>query len=65
MLEDHAFNLYTDSQNITCGLELLETVPFKDIANSPQSTPFCFPPFILMLTHGLLYIAFTIFRYEP
>jgi hypothetical protein len=34
MLKNPAFNLYTDSQYIAHGLQLLETVPFLDIANS-------------------------------
>ena len=34
MLKNHAFNLYTDSQYIVHGLQLHETVPFLDTANS-------------------------------
>ena len=34
MLKNQAFNLYTDSQYIAHGLQLLEIVPFLDTANS-------------------------------
>ena len=34
ILKNQAFNLYTDSQYIAHGLQLLETVPFLDTANS-------------------------------
>ena len=34
MLKNQAFNLYTDSQYIAYGLQLLETVPFLDTDNS-------------------------------
>jgi hypothetical protein len=34
MLKYEAINLYTDSQYIAHGLQLLETVPFLDTANS-------------------------------
>jgi hypothetical protein len=34
MLKNQTFNLYTDSQYITHGLQLFETVPFLDTANS-------------------------------
>jgi hypothetical protein len=34
MLKTQAFNLYTDSQYIAHGLQLLEIVPFLDTANS-------------------------------
>ena len=33
MLKNQAFNLYTDSQYIAHGLQLLEIVPFLDTAN--------------------------------
>ena len=34
MLKKQVFNLYTDSQYIAHGLQLLEIVPFLDTANS-------------------------------
>ena len=34
MLKGQAFNLYTDSQYIAHGLQLLLTVPFLDMGNS-------------------------------
>jgi hypothetical protein len=34
LLKNQAFNLYTNSQHIAHGLQLLETVPFLDTANS-------------------------------